>query len=59
MALNLPKSIKFLNIKIDKICADFITLQILVLVEDQINVDFNKIVSSYHYPEEIEQYNIP
>lgn len=59
MGMNLPKSIKFLKIKIDKICADFVTLQILVLVEEQINEDFNKIVSSYHYPEKIENYNIP
>ena len=59
MAMNLPKSIKFLKIKIDKICSDFITLQILVLVEDEVNDDFNKIVSSYHYPEKIEHYNIP
>ena len=57
--MNLPKSIKFLKIKIDKICSDFITLQILVLVEDEVNDDFNKIVSSYHYPEKIEHYNIP
>lgn len=59
MGMDLPKSIKFIKIKIDKICADFVTLQILVLLDNEVDVDFNKIMMSYHYPELIEHYNIP